>query len=317
MTVTDGEYVESQPSQQVKAETVTDEEAPLITELLPESGRINGEIRLQAKAQDNLKVAEVRLFIQEDSSEEEDWTQLAASNSSECGFLLNTGDYPDGTYRVKAEASDTSGNKAAPYLRTYEIDHTGPAKVRGLSEEHTSVTVTLRWEDVADEDLSFYRVEEKQADGTWKSVGDTYSTLGMNLTGLTPSTAYTYRVAAYDTLGNRGEASEEITVTTALDTASPVNSLIRPTTGAFRSSIPLTLGGSDDYGIVSMTLQVKEEGGEWKNQETWTYETPEKPVTREYDLDVSGMKGRQSPCSGCFQRSGRKYQRYQQPVSLC
>ena len=290
VTVTDGEYVESQPSQQVKAETVTDEEAPLITELLPESGRINGEIRLQAKAQDNLKVAEVRLFIQEDSSEEEGWTQLAASNSSECGFLLNTGDYPDGTYRVKAEASDTSGNKAAPYLRTYEIDHTGPAKVRGLSEEHTSVTVTLRWEDVADEDLSFYRVEEKQADGTWKSVGDTYSTLGMNLTGLTPSTAYTYRVAAYDTLGNRGEASEEITVTTAPDTASPVNSLIRPTTGAFRSSIPLTLGGSDDYGIVSMTLQVKEEGGEWKDQETWTYETPEKTVTREYDLDVSGMK---------------------------
>ena len=65
------------------------------------------------------------------------------------------------------------------------------------------MTVTLRWEDVADEDLSFYRVEEKQADGTWKSVGDTYSTLGMNLTGLTPSATYTYRVAAYDTLGNR------------------------------------------------------------------------------------------------------------------
>ena len=105
VTVTDGKYVESQPSMQVKAETVTDEEAPLITELLPESGRINGEIRLQAKAQDNLKVAEVRLFIQEDSSEEEDWTQLAASDSSECSFLLDTEDYPDGTYQVKAEGN--------------------------------------------------------------------------------------------------------------------------------------------------------------------------------------------------------------------
>ena len=178
--------------------------------------------------------------------------------------------------------------------------------MEGLSEEHTSVTVTLRWEDVADEDLSFYRVEEKQADGTWKSVGDTYSTLGMNLTGLTPSATYTYRVAAYDTLGNRGETSEEITVTTAPDTTSPVNSMIRPTTGAFRSSIPLTLGGSDDSGIVSMTLQVKEEGGEWKDQETWTYETPEKTVTPGIRSGCLRDEGRQNPCSGCIQRSGRK-----------
>lgn len=287
VTVTDGKYVESLPSELVTAATITDEQAPVITQLLPESGRINGTTVIRAVAEDNLKVAAMRLSIQEADTEE--WTPLAESDTEECSFPLDTTQYADGMYRIKAEATDTTGNEASPYIRTYEIDNKGPAKVEGLTEEHTSVTVTLRWQDVADADLSFYRVEEQQTDGSWKNAGDTYSALGMNFTGLTPNTSYTYRVAAYDTLGNRGEASEEITVTTAGDTTNPVNSLLRPTEGSFANTIPVTIGGSDDYGIVSAVLQVKEDGGEWKDYESWTYETVKKSVTEEYALDVSAI----------------------------
>lgn len=288
IVVTDGNYVVSADSVEASAQTLVDTEAPVVTGITPDNGkRVNGTVTITMTAQDNVAVSRSVLEIK---NAEGTWETLASSESESCSYELDTTAYEDGIIEIRAMAYDPLENPSAGLQYKYEIDNSGPEKVMNVSEKaHTSVTVTLQWDDVADEDISFYRVEEKQADGTWQKVGDTSSTLGMNIKDLTPDCSYTYQVIGYDILGNRGEPSDEITVTTSVDTTSPVNSGITPVSGYFQNEIPMTFSGSDEYGIASLDVQVKISEGEWTTLETFTYDGTQMRLTQEYTVNASEL----------------------------
>lgn len=288
IVVTDGNYVVSEDSLEASAQTLVDTEAPLVTSITPANGtRINGTVTITMTAQDNVAVSRSVLEVK---NAEGTWEELASSESESCSYDLDTTAYEDGILEIRAVAYDPLENTSAGLQYKYEIDNSGPGKVMNVSEKaHTSVTITLQWDDVADEDISFYRVEEKLADGTWQKVGDTSSTLGMNIKDLTPDCSYTYQVIGYDILGNRGEPSDEITVTTSVDTTSPVNSGITPVGGYFQNEIPMTFSGSDEYGIASLDVQVKISDGEWTTLETFTYDGSQMRLTQEYTVNASAL----------------------------
>lgn len=288
IVVTDGAYVVSADSAEASAQTLVDTEAPVVTSLTPGSGRrINGTVTITMSAQDNVAVDRSVLSVK---NAEDTWEELASGEGESCSYALDTTAYEDGVIEIRAMAYDRLENASSGLTCQYEIDNSGPQKVQNVTEkEHTSVTVTLRWDDVADEDISFYRVEEKLADGTWQKVGDTSSTLGLNIKDLTPECSYTYRVIGYDTLGNRGEPSEEITVTTAVDTISPVNSGITPVSGYYQNEIPMTFSGSDEHGLASLDIQVKASDGEWTTLETFAYDGSQKRLTQDYTVNAAAL----------------------------
>ncbi len=146
---------------------------------------------------------------------------------------------------------------------TYQIDTTGPEKVQGLAYESTSATITLSWKDVADNDFSYFRVEQLNSDGSYRTVQDVYRTLGVNLYDLKADTDYQYRVVAYDQLGNRGEPSDLITARTLKDTIAPVITEIRPNAGYYRDSITSRIKASDSSGISSILIQTSEDAVLW------------------------------------------------------
>ena len=199
---------------------------------------------------------------------------------------LSTAGLPDGTIQIKGIAYDAAGNTSDPLINTYAVDNTGPEQVRGLTWEATSVTATLRWQDVADQDISFYRVEQAADNGAYNRVTDISSTLGANLYNLTPDTEYTYRVVGYDIHGNRGTPSETVTVKTESDTTAPVVTRIRPISGRYTASIDVTITATDEYNVAAITLQTSQDAVTWTDVHKETYTNISKSRTMAYQLQL-------------------------------
>ena len=280
---------ESEPSLIVGATLSLDEEAPRVTKLTPANGSyLTGTISIGFTAEDNVSVTQGELYYSLDKGIT--WTLLGEGKAAQFNAELVTTNLPDGVIQIKGIAYDAAGNESDPFVNTYFIDNTGPEQVRGLVWETTSVTATLHWQDVADEDISFYRVERLLDSGAYSRIADVNSTLGANLYDLAPDTEYTYRVVGYDIHGNRGTSSETVTVRTQSDTTAPVVTRIRPTSGYYSANIDVTITATDEYNVESITLQTSQDAVIWADVYTETYSNANKSRTMSYKLALEGYE---------------------------
>ena len=262
-----------------------DTEAPVVTKLSPANASyLTRTATIGLTAQDNVSVTKAELYYSIDGGAA--WTQFGKSASGSFTTTLDTTDFADGEIRIKGMAYDAAGNQSSALTYVYMIDNTGPEQVQGLSYESTDVTATLTWNDVADDDISFFRVERKIAEGSYSKVMDVYSTLGANIYDLTPDCSYIYRVVGYDTHGNRGTPSDEITVTTISDTTAPVVTKIRPTSGFYSTSISLSITAVDEYNVAEIAIQTSTDGLTWNDVHVKTYTDVGKSRTLSYTLDL-------------------------------
>ena len=262
-----------------------DTEAPVVTKLSPANASyLTRTAAIGLTAQDNVSVTKAELYYSIDGGAA--WTQFGKSASGSFTTTMDTTDFADGEIRIKGMAYDAAGNQSSALTYAYMIDNTGPEQVQGLSYESTDVTATLTWNDVADDDISFFRVERKIAEGSYSKVMDVYSTLGANIYDLTPDCSYIYRVVGYDTHGNRGTPSDEITVTTISDTTAPVVTKIRPTSGFYSTSISLSITAVDEYNVTEIAIQTSTDGLTWNDVHVKTYTDVGKSRTLSYTLDL-------------------------------
>lgn len=280
--------VEGKPSDVAVATPLTDTEAPRVVQLTPVNGSIiGGNVELYANAQDNVAVVKTELYISEDDGQT--WNLLKSTNNSYCSYTLSTKEYEDKIISIKGLAYDARGNVSTPLIYKYKIDNTGPEKVTGLSYESTATTVTLRWNDVADNDLAFFRVERKKEDGSFEKVDDIKSTLGINIYNLESDKEYVYRVVAYDQQGNRGEESDEITVKTQPDTIAPVITSIQPNANYYNKEIPLRITATDNTGVARMTIQTSTNTIVWKDYKSLILSGTNKTETVSETISLENM----------------------------
>lgn len=270
------------------AKPSADTEAPQVVKLTPVNGSIiGGNVEFYAQAQDNVAAVRTELYLSTDDGAT--WTLLRSIRSNYCRHTLNTADYGDVTISVKGVAYDAAGNESDALAYKYKIDNTGPEKVTGLAYECTATTITLKWNDVADNDFSFFRVEQQAADGTFRRVQDVSSTLGVNIYNLTADTEYTYRVAAYDKVGNRGEASDVITVRTAKDTIAPVITAIKPNANYYNREISYSVTAKDNTAIASIRIQTSPNAVTWTDEKTYTFAGNKQTETAEGVLSLDSF----------------------------
>ena len=275
---------EGEPSDVVGATLADDTEAPVVTKITPaNSSYLSGQVNFTVSAQDNVSVTKTALFYSIDDGKS--WNLIGEANASE-SIQFDSTQFADGKVRIKGVAYDAVGNESSALTYVYSIDNTGPSKVENLAYESTSVTVTLSWDNVLDEDIRYYRVEKRNEDGSYTKVSDVYNTLGCNLYRLIPSSEYIYRVVGYDHLGNRGIPSDDIAVMTKEDTTAPVITKIRPTSGYYSKQIDIRITAEDEYNVASLTLQVSRDGTQWEDIYTETYENTSKTRTMEYSLGL-------------------------------
>lgn len=205
----------------VSAGLIDDTVSPVFVKMSPANGTyIYGKTRFTVNATDNVGVSKTELYYSLDpEAPYESWNMLISHNGSTFSENVDTTVMPSDVVYIVAKIYDAAGNYTYSTKRKYMCDNIGPEKVQNVQCVNVSgTTATLSWSDVSDEDISYFIVESKNSDGTWSTAARSNTKLGVNLSRLTPETTYTYRVIGYDLHGNRGIASDEITVKTEKDT---------------------------------------------------------------------------------------------------
>lgn len=268
-----------------------DETLPEITLFLPESGKVLSHyVTISIKADDNIGVSSVAAYISEDDGET--WTKLFEGKGSSASYSLDTTQYTATEVKIKAVAYDYAGNESNAITHLYVIDNEGPAQVTNIRAAAVgAVTATIAWDDVPDDDFSYFTAKYYPTeDNKAVRVITTYSTLGVNITGLTPDTSYTIEVAAVDIYGNIGEYSEPFEFTTVSDTVAPIIASFRPDPGYYNKSIPLTVTAQDDFNAASVTIQITDSNAkdaEWKDIATIENEKSGEFFNASYTLDLA------------------------------
>jgi len=264
---------EGEPSEIAGATLMPDTTEPVVNRLTPANGSwLTGKKTITLQAEDNVQVVRAELHYSVDAGET--WTLLAELSPGNWKTELDTTTLEDGVIRMKGIAWDAAGNASRELIYDYAIDNTGPEQVKNLSYSSTNVTATLRWSDVTDPDLQYFRVERKMSSGIYQKISDVTGTLGVNLYNLTPGTEYIYRVVAYDRCGNRGIPSEDITVLTKSDFTPPVITVIQPAPGYYAREIPVEITASDEHSVASIALQTSTDRISWQNVYTQEFTAP-------------------------------------------
>lgn len=169
----------------------------------------------------------------------------------------------DGVYQTRAYAWDIAGNKSVQeFTEFFTIDNTGPSKIVLSETTATSSTVSIRWNDVTENDFAYFQVEQK-IDNEFVSVGTEDNVLGMHITGLSSNKKYQFRVVGYDNLGNRGVPSDVTEITTTADNVNPYIDNFAPAQSYFRNKINLAITAKDNCavsGLSCIILPIKKLG---------------------------------------------------------
>lgn len=279
---------ESPRSDAVEVTADADTIAPVVSSMTPQAGRVNGKTTLTAIATDQKGVSHIRFEYR--TTEDPAWTVIADAPSTggwgDCSW--DTTALADGTYTVRAIAVDAAGNESSGAVtRRYEVDYTGCTQVKISGHEETATAVMLHWEDIADPDFGYFQVEKHTEKG-FVALGRTSTELGYLAENCKPETEYTFRVVAYDDLGNRGEPSEEVTVCTSSDESGPVICSVGPAESRYGSVLRLQMQAEDndtmDRGVFSYSLD-----GENYTLLAEVEGTKTAQASYHYDMDISGF----------------------------
>lgn len=263
---------------------------PVFESMTPASNSaISKTVTFAITARDNVNLASAEIYYSTASDAPvESWTRLEPKEGSLLSQKIDTTEIPDGYAFVKVRLTDASGNSSWSPAYRYLCDNTGPEKIQNLRAEAVGgTTITLAWDDVSDNDISYFVVEAPNASGEWTYLYTVTGELGINIGSLTPETSYTYRVVGYDIHSNRGAESEPLTVTTTPDTIEPKVTAISPAPGYFRDTIPLSFTAVDDYKVVSLEIQASPDKKNWVTVDTLTSGDPGVSRVFTYNLDLS------------------------------
>ena len=139
---------------------------------------------------------------------------------------------------------------AAPTL----IDTTPPTTPTNLSATAVSPSqINLTWSGSTD----IVGVVGYYVYRNGSQVGNVNTTLSYQDTGLSPSTTYTYNVAAYDAAGNVSKKSASAKATTLSNGTPPTVTITSPTNGSSVSgTISITANATDNAGMSSVQFQI-------------------------------------------------------------
>ena len=248
----------SEPAESPTITVAADTKAPRVTLVTPDPGRVGGITSLTLEGKDNRGVSRFLLHIRQNG--EEEWKELATvrANQNTAVYQWDTKQHEEGTYYVKVTAVDFAGNESSDLImRRYEIDNTGIAKIRLSECTAGSTGILLTWEDVTEEDFEYFKVEELK-DGSFAEIKRVSDALFVQIENLEPLSTHTYRVTGVDNLGNCGEPSEEITLTTSDDMTAPSITGINPVSSDYGDKINLSMtvkdNGSIAVGVFSYSI---------------------------------------------------------------
>src|SRR5260221_332445 len=224
----------------------------IVTITSPASGSpVAGTVSVSASVSivGSLTVSQVQFY--------RDGNLIGSDSAAPYSVSWNTTSTNNGSHTLTAVATDILGVRwnSAPVTVTVSNgpppDTTPPSVPTGLTANAVSSSqINLSWTASSDNvGVSGYRVFRN---GT--QIATTSATSFAN-TGLSPSTTYTYAVAAFDAAGNLSAQSSPASATTpaAPDTTPPTVSITSPANGApVNGTVTVAANASDNVGVVGV-----------------------------------------------------------------
>jgi FtsP/CotA-like multicopper oxidase with cupredoxin domain len=193
------------------------------------------------------------------------WNQAGQTTTAVAAFS-DTTVVPGQSYLYQVYAFNANGNSLPSNSVQADPPPVLPADPTNLTATTVASTqVSMAWTDQSNNETEF-RIERSDNGGAWNMVGQTAANVTtFSDTGLTPTSNYSYRVYAYNTVGYSLNPTNVIAVTTTTGTppAAPSNLLSTPT----QSSLTLTWvdNSSNEDGF---TVQIATDKGFSQNLQT-------------------------------------------------
>ncbi len=242
-----------------------DEMAPEVVSLLPQDQVLSGTAVLTAEAKDNRSVYQIWGEYYE--AKTGGWVHIDTVEAEEgTGVLTWNTIGLHGRYKVRILANDHAGNTTGqPYEQYFDVDNRGIAKIQNLQGSAAMNSIVLTWDEVTEDDFSHFVIEQLVGEN-YVRIGTSEVVLGYQIDHLDTETTYTFRVVGYDLAGNRGEASDPVSVMTGKDTLAPTVSGIYTTDHGVRyhDQMPLCITASDNIGLQTVRLEYSVDGIAWK-----------------------------------------------------
>ena len=271
---------------------IDDTESPVFVRMTPANmSYIYGRQRFTVTATDNVGVVKTELYYSTNPDAPRDsWSLLVSRSGSSFSETVDTASLPCGELYLVAKIFDAAKNFTYSPQMTYRCDNQGPAQIKNLRcTANLGTQATLAWDDTDDSDKSYFLLEQKQPDGSFKALSTKYTALGANLEKLTPETSYTFRVVAYDIHGNRGTASEPCTFTTVTDKYPPAVTEVTPQPDdakAYNDKIDFAFTAEDDYALRSAEVKVSVDNKNWTSVKSFDTDGTSKKETFRFTLDL-------------------------------
>ena len=279
--------VEGDFSEVIKAVPAPDTTKPTILNVSPENYVIkNATFEIKATGEDDVGVASFIISLSSDKGAT--WKTIYRKNGTSVSYDFDTTKYPDGEYQIKLVALDKAGNESDGHIINCTFDNSGPEKVSGIiASSIYSSKLTLKWNDVVDVDRAGF-ILQMEKDGEFVNIDSKIKTIGYNVSNLKPGTEYTFKVAAYDQLGNIGEYSDAYTVKTLDDKIAPVITKQSPAPTRYSDSFTFNATAQDDCEISSIRVDISNNASEWTTVYTKEY-SGLSTANISYKIDVSDM----------------------------
>ena len=275
----------------VNAQALEDLTAPTIGVFKCDTGYVIGKTaKFTVEANDNFGVEKIMLQYSIDDGIS--WNEIATRiTNSSAVFYWNTGNIA-GKVKVRAVAYDRVGNASTDSIgEEFIVDKTGPGKVTGITTTTYASTIILRWNDVPEEDFSYFLVEMKDSEnGTYYQYTKVYRTLGVQITDLDVDTTYWFKVTPYDIYGNKGEESENIVAKTEKDIIAPRIVSLSKAEHGYSDVINLYAGVSDNSGIKEVRFEYSRDLNTWNKLYTYYYSSPINNKIISYDFNVRNIE---------------------------
>ncbi|HEV7302459.1 MAG TPA: fibronectin type III domain-containing protein [Tepidisphaeraceae bacterium] len=130
------------------------------------------------------------------------WVNYTSTYASQTSCSV-AGLLPDTAYTFRLRARHTSGSNSAftDYVTASTLGVSAPADLQANAKSSTRIDLT--WDDRSDAESTYLVESSTDAGATWSQYTSTYaSQSGISVTGLSPDTAYHFRVRARDGGGN-------------------------------------------------------------------------------------------------------------------
>lgn len=293
-------------AKKVSAAAMSDKENPSVTSMTPETNTKHGKtVEIHATASDNIGVARIELYYaingEHAGDEANDWQLVSTANAAKLDYTLDTTALEGSSLFLKAVAYDLVGNVSLPTYRTLAMDHFAPDKVKGVTyakDEKSGQPIVgatylqLTWDEFKDEngnvDVAGFIVEQKLADGSYKVLSDNVKSIGYRVENLQPDKSYTFRISAFDDVGNVGPCSDDFVAATSSDIKAPVVTKINLVSGEYNRVVPVSFTVEDEFSVTKVILQVSSDKNVWNDAMELTFDGSKKSVEAEYELSLAG-----------------------------